>query len=474
MKTSITKADGWRGRVAIVPTFSGSKTPAPLPPGGAVPEELGMASVVGDATAKPMVVVMSAGKKSEFDPERMRRVGGAVAKWMRSWKVDRVGLDIRREKAFGSAEVIGALCEGLHLGSFTFDRHRKGDRRRVQPSAEVLVERTSADVAKSVRRAGLVSTAANLSRTLAHEPPNLINPVTLAGRAKALARKAGLKCAVLDEKRMATLKMGGLLAVGKGSATPPRLIVLEHRGRLKGKPVVVVGKAITFDTGGYSLKPRDSIVGMKYDKCGGMQVVGVMHALASLKYKRPVVGIVAAAENMISGRSYRPDDIVTTMSGKTVQIVSADAEGRMVLCDALTYARKRYEPRCIIDLATLTGGVKVALGRQAAGIFCDDEKLRETLIESGRRTHERLWPLPMWDDYVSLIKGDDSDLKNSGGRDAHAVAGAVFLKQFVDDKVPWAHLDIAGVADIDTDGSYCPKGATGFGVRLLLDWLERL
>ncbi|MFH0982930.1 MAG: leucyl aminopeptidase, partial [Planctomycetota bacterium] len=200
---------------------------------------------------------------------------------------------------------------------------------------------------------------------------------------------------------------------------------------------------------------------------------GVMQAVAAMKYKYPVVGIIAAAENMISGRAYRPDDIITTMSGKTVQIVSADAEGRMVLCDALTYAQKKYAPRCLVDVATLTGGVVVALGRQAAGIFSNDEKLQEALIESGRRTHERLWPLPVWDDYLPLIKGDDGDLKNAGGRDAPAICGAIFLKQFVDPKIPWAHLDIAGVADVENDGPYCPKGATGFGVRLLVDWLER-
>ena len=473
MKTNVRTASEWRGKVVIIPAFSGSKGPAALP-GGAVPEELGQASVVGDATRKPLTVVMSAGKESEFDLERMRRVGGAVAKWMRAWKIDHVGVDVRREQAFDKPEAVGALCEGLHLGSFTFDRHRDRSKRQPPSAAEVITKRRSATVTRTVRRAGLVSTAVNLSRELAHEPPNVINPVTLAGRVRTIARRAGLKCTVLDDKRIAALKMGGLLSVGKGSATPSRLIVLEHRGRVKAKPVVLVGKAITFDTGGYSLKPQNSITGMKYDKCGGMQVVGVMQAVAAMKYRRPVVGIIAAAENMISGRAYRPDDIITTMSGKTVQIVSADAEGRMVLCDALTYAQKKYAPRCIIDLATLTGGVLVALGHQAAGIFCNDDKLQDALIESGRRTHERLWPLPMWDDYFSLIKGADSDLKNSGGRDAHAICGAIFLKQFVDEKVPWAHLDIAGMGDIDRDGPYCPKGATGFGVRLLVDWLERL
>ena len=474
MKTTVRQAKGWRGAVVVVPAFAAGAAPPPPPPGGLVPDELGQASVVGNATRKPLTVVMSVGKKAEFDAERMRRLGGAIARWMRTWKVNQVGVDVRGEPAFAEVEAIGALCEGLHLGSFTFDRHRKENKRAPRQAAEVLVSRVATAAAKVCRRAALVSAAANLSRELGHEPPNVINPVTLVTRVRAIARKAGLKCTVLDDQRIAALKMGGLLAVGKGSATPSRLIVLEHRGRVRGKPVVVVGKALTFDTGGYSLKPQASITGMKYDKCGGMQVIGLMQAVAAMKYKRPVVGIIAAAENMISERAYRPDDIITTMSGKTVQIVSADAEGRMVLCDALTYAQKKYTPRCIIDMATLTGGVVVSLGKHAAGIFCNDDRLRDRLIESGRRTHERLWPLPMWDEYFQAIKGDDSDIKNSGGRDAHAITGAIFLKQFVDDKIPWAHLDIAGVGDIDTDGPYCPNGATGFGVRLLVDWLEKL
>lgn len=472
MKTTVREADGWRGKVLLVPAFAGAKGPGPRPPGGNVPEDVGQACIVGDATTRPMKVLISAGKQPDFTAEQMRCVGGAAARWMRTWQVDHVGVDVRPEKAFAEPEAIGALCEGLHLGNFVFDRHRKTEERRARPSAEVLVERLNPQTTKAARRAVLVSQAANLSRELAHEPPNVINPVTLATRIRALARKAGLKCTVLDEKRMAALKMGGILAVGRGSATPPRLIVLEHRGSAAGRPVVIIGKAVTFDTGGYSIKTKEGILGMKYDKCGGMQVAGVLQAAAAMKYKRPVVGIIAAAENMISSRAYRPDDIITTMSGTTVQIVSADAEGRMVLCDALTYAQKKYRPRCIIDLATLTGGVLVALGRQAAGICSNDEDLQRALIESGRRTHERLWPLPVWDDYLSLIKGDDSDLKNSAGREAHAICGAVFLKQFVDKQVPWAHLDIAAVSDIDKDAPYCPKGATGFGVRLLVDWLE--
>jgi leucyl aminopeptidase len=339
---------------------------------------------------------------------------------------------------------------------------------------DLLVQRVRRTAARRVDRALQVCEAANLAREIAHQPPNVINPPSLAGRARQLAADCGLKCRVLDEKQMKRLKMGALLAVGRGSDTPPRLIVLEYPGRGSGKPVVLVGKALTFDSGGYSIKSRDGILGMKYDKCGGTAVLGVMKAAAALQPRRPVVGLIAAAENMVSGGAYRPDDIITTMSGKTVEIVSADAEGRMVLCDALTYAQTRYKPGVIIDLATLTGGVAVALGTRRAGLFCSHEPLRDALIASGGRTHELLWPLPMDDEYLEPLKGTDSDLKNSAGRHAHAILGAVFLKQFVDRRIPWAHLDIAGVGDVDKDQPYCPKGATGFGVRLLADYLQRL
>jgi leucyl aminopeptidase len=329
------------------------------------------------------------------------------------------------------------------------------------------------------------------ARDFAHEPPNVINPVTLARQVKTLATRSGLKCTILDQKKLAEMKAGGILGVGQGSVTPPRLIVLEYQPpagaraktanakstkakSAKAKPVVLVGKAITFDTGGYSIKSKDGMLGMKYDKCGGTAVIGAMLAVAAVKPRVPVVGVIAAAENMIDGAAYRPDDIITTLSGKTVQIVSADAEGRMVLCDAMTYAQRKYQPRAMIDLATLTGGVVVALGTVAAGVFSNDEKLQQALIDAGTQTHERLWPLPVWDEYLELLAGDDSDIKNSGSREAHGIQGGVFLKQFVEPGVPWAHLDIAGVADIPKDGPYCPKGATGFGVRLLLEYIDQL
>ncbi len=372
---------------------------------------------------------------------------------------------------------LGAVTEGLVLGAFRFDRHKSNQSTIPNTKVRLVAKRATSQMRQCVKDAVIVAEAANLARTLSHEPPNVINTVTLVTRVRKLARETGLKCTVYDEKQLAKMKAGAILAVGAASQTPSRIIVLEYPGTQRGKnakPVVLVGKAITFDTGGYSLKDKVGIVGMKYDKCGGMAVIGAMKAVSALKPKVPVVGIIAAAENMIADSAYRPNDIIRAMNGKTIEIISTDAEGRLVLADALTLAQKRYKPRAMIDLATLTGGVVVALGGVRAGLFANDDKLAEALSAAGERVHERLWRLPLDDEYLDLIKGDDSDLKNSGGRGGHAIIGGKFLQEFVKPGMPWAHLDIAGVADVDSDQAYCPKGATGFGVRLLVDYLRRL
>jgi leucyl aminopeptidase len=256
------------------------------------------------------------------------------------------------------------------------------------------------------------------------------------------------------------------------------LIVLEYQppaGKEAAQPVALVGKAITFDTGGYSIKTTLGMVGMKYDKCGAMAVIGTMVAAAKLKLGTPIVGVLAASENMISNISYRPNDILKTLSGKTVEIISTDAEGRLVLCDALAYAQQTFKPRVMIDLATLTGGVVTALGSTRAGLFSNRDEVASALFKAGEQTHERLWRLPLDEEYFEIIKSTDADMKNSAGvAKASPIVGATFLKQFVNDETPWAHLDIAGVSDWDSEMPYCPAGASGFGVRLLIEYLRGL
>lgn len=426
--------------------------------------------------AAPRVLV-SLGKNSTKMPERIRRAAGTAAGWLLHRRLDRAVVELASLPGRTTPDTVQAVCEGFILGGFQFLEHKTASHEPKTLTVGLYREKWPAPLKNAVRDGTSIAEATNLARAWGHAPPNVANPVSLAEWVRDLCRRHKLKCSVYDEDRLARMKAGGLLSVGMASDAKPRLIVVTYAGTGSAKsrpPVVLVGKAVTFDTGGYSIKDKTAIVGMKYDKCGGMAVIGAMRALADLKPKTPVIGIVPAAENMIAGNAYRPNDIITTMSGKTVEIISTDAEGRMILADALTFAQQKYKPRAIIDIATLTGGVVVALGAVRAGIFANDDKLAAALIQSGERVHERLWRLPLDDEYLELIKGDDSDIKNSAGRHAHPIIGGIFLKQFVNQGVPWAHLDIAGTATCDKDLPYCPKGATGFGVRLLVDYIRRL
>lgn len=420
--------------------------------------------------------VVSLGKAEKINAEAVRRAGGLLLKWLEKHAVRAAGLEVDSLEAANlpGETAVQALLEGLLLAAFRFD-HYKSSANDKPPVAVSLLSRDPAGLEAVVKKTRIVTEAVNLAREWAHEPANVINPVTLAERIQKLAIETGLKCTVLDDKRLAEMGAGAIVAVGKGSNTPARLILLEHAGKTPGQaPVVLVGKALTFDTGGYSLKSGEGIVGMKYDKSGAMAVVAALVAAARLKLPTRLVGVIAAAENMISGGAYRPNDILKSLSGKTIEVISTDAEGRLVLADALTYAQQTYQPRLLIDLATLTGGVITALGSVRAGIMSNNDELAAALLAAGERTHERLWRLPLDEDYFEQIKGDDADIKNSGGSKASPIIGGMFLKQFVADDLPWAHIDIAGMMNFDKDSAYCVKGASGFGVRLLLDYLAHL
>jgi leucyl aminopeptidase len=422
-----------------------------------------------------MRLILFLGPTENCTPEKLRQTGGHLANWLVDHKeIGNAILDLSSLAELEISEGYQAFFEGILLGGFRFDRHKSNILMR-DPITIGIQHPTATEVQEALARAIPISAAQNLARDWSHEPPNVINPLTLAERCQSLAAALGLKCTVLDDQQLEGMGAGAIVAVGKASPTPSRLIILEYVGEQpKQQPVVVVGKAITFDTGGYTIKTREGMVGMKYDKCGAMAVIGIMQAAVQLKLVTPVVGIIAAAENMIAGNAYRPNDIIQTLSGQTVEIISADAEGRMVLADALTYACRNFQPRALIDLATLTGGVGVALGDVRAGLMSNDETLTKALLQAGELTHERLWHLPLDDEYLDLIKGDDSDLKNSGGAKAAAIIGGIFLKQFVMPSFPWAHLDIASVAMPAKDSAYCPKGASGFGVRLILNFIEHM
>jgi len=445
------------------------------------PQEVGPATAgkeVGEIRFNPteQTATVSLGTKEKINLETIRRAGGAIAKWTAKNKVTELGIDTASFSDLGiaSEQIAFALAEGLLLGSFRFDKHKS---KKDEPTPTTIYF-LNESFASTLEQATIICDAANLTRAWAHEPANVINPVTLAERVQELAKEVGLKCAVLDDKQLTEMGAGAIVAVGQGSQTPSRLIVLEYQppaGKEAAQPVALVGKAITFDTGGYSIKTTLGMVGMKYDKCGAMAVIGTMVAAAKLKLGTPIVGVLAASENMISNVSYRPNDILKTLSGKTVEIISTDAEGRLVLCDALAYAQKNFNPRVMIDLATLTGGVVTALGSTRAGLFSNRDEVANALFKAGEQTHERLWRMPLDEEYFEIIKSTDADMKNSAGvAKASPIVGATFLKQFVNDETPWAHLDIAGVSDWDHEMPYCPAGASGFGVRLLVEYLRGL
>jgi leucyl aminopeptidase len=326
---------------------------------------------------------------------------------------------------------------------------------------------------KGLWSGAIIGKAQSYARTLANRPGNVINPAKLAAAAKDLARDSKrLSCMVLDEKQLAAKGMGGVLAVGSGSQNKPRFIVLKYNGAGKGDAVGLVGKAITFDSGGISIKPSAKLDEMKLDKSGGIAVLGTMKAVAELKLPVNVYGIIPAAENMPSGTSYRPGDIITTFSGKTVEVLDTDAEGRMILCDGLAYAAKQ---KCnpIIDIATLTGACLVALGRCMAGLMGNDENLKRQLQSAAKESGEKVWPMPSGDEYGKEMKSKIADLKNLGSKWGGACTAAAFLKQFVGD-TKWAHLDIAGMNIFEKPTEFTVEGSSGFGVRLLTTYLMNL
>ena len=440
---------------------------------GAVGKEVGHISHTTRGGLYRRIVVVSLGEAAQLTADKLRKAASSAAQWLMDEKIKNATLWIDGLLSNSVELPVSEWALGMALAGFRFTELK--NQKNGTPD-KIRIRVTSDDKAyitakmPRIREAIALADAVNYARQVAHQPGNFINPTTLASEARRLARQHKLKCTVLDFAQLKRLGMGGLVGVGQGAAQKPCLIKLEYKGAPRVRPnTVLVGKAITFDTGGYSIKPSGGLESMKFDKCGGATVLGIMKAAAALKLPCNLVGLIAAAENAVSQDAYRPGDILTMANGKTVEVITTDAEGRLVLADALWYAQKHCKPTALIDFATLTGGVVTALGKCAAGLMANDDTISAELGEAGRRTHERLWRLPLWDDYRELIKGQDSDIKNSSGkRHAHPIVGGMFLKEFVDDGTPWAHIDIAGPATDDSD-----KKATGFGVRLIVDYLQR-
>lgn len=444
----------------------------------AVRDEVGHLSHTTHSGTCRRVLVVSLGDHQKIGPHEIRTAAAAAARWLIEERLRSCTLWMDGLAATAVDRATAEFALGMALAGFRFAGYKERDPKVPARVQVVLRSSTAGQVTRvmpEIRQQAMVAGAVNYARRLAHEPANVLHPAALTAEARRLARDARLKCTVFDAGRLKQMGMNGLLAVGQGARHPSCLIQLEYHGAPRAKTTtVLVGKGITFDTGGYSIKPAAGLEQMKFDMCGAAAVLGVLKAAAALKLKCNLVGLVAAAENAISERAYRPGDILKMMSGKTVEIISTDAEGRLVLADALWYAQQKLRPTALIDLATLTGGVIAALGSAAAGLLSNSDELAADLGEAGRRTHERLWRLPLWDDYRELLKSTEADLKNSSGkRDAHCIAGGMFLKEFIQERTSWAHLDIAGVADLENGKGPTGKGATGFGVRLLLEFLRQ-
>ncbi|CAA9235612.1 MAG: Cytosol aminopeptidase PepA [uncultured Chloroflexi bacterium] len=455
--------------------------------------------------AASRVILVGLGKQDDFTLDRVRQVSATAARRARDLGAKQLATIVHGAGA-GSItpqHAAQALVEGAILGLYRFEelKSRPGgsvassgsaagsagsqtstdasgssddDDRRKQLEELIVFEldgQKASEIETGVERGRILAESQVFARTLVDRPGNILPPEALAGEASRVAAEVGLGCEILTPDQMAELGMGSLLGVAQGSEQPARFIILEHapEGMADQPPVVLCGKGITFDTGGISLKPPEGMGEMKNDMGGGAAVIGALRALALLKVQRRVIGLVPAVENMPSGKAFRPGDVLRAMDGQTIEVISTDAEGRLVLADALAYAQ-RYKPIAMLDVATLTGGVVTALGHGAAGVMANDPDVVERLKLAASTTGEKVWELPLWDDeYKRLLRSDVADMKNSGGRAASAIGGGMFLKQFAK-KVPWAHLDIAGMARAESDSPYKPKGSTGYGVRLLAEF----
>ncbi len=423
---------------------------------------------------KPQRVLLAGlGKKEKFNLDTIRFVSGKIAQKAKELGLSEFSVVIPNLHELKSTEITRQVIEGSKLSLYAFSKYKKQEGKI--PNLSIIIKKTP-DVIKVIKEAEIISEGVIFTREIANLPPNDCNPATLANIAKTLSIKNKIKCTVFSKNELKKNGFGGISAVGQGSKNEPKLIVLEYNNGKKQKPIVIVGKAVTFDTGGISLKPSDKMDEMKFDKCGGCTVLGIMKAVSELQLPINLVGLIPSVENMPGGESYRPGDILKLYSGKTAEILNTDAEGRLILADALSYGEKKYAPKEIIDFATLTGACIVALGPNVAGLVTNDDEFSKKILESSKLTTEEAWQLPINDDYMDMIKSEVADMKNTGnGRAAGTITAAAFLKNAIE-KTPWVHFDIAGVAwtqQATKDKPYNPKGATGFGVRLILNYLIR-
>jgi leucyl aminopeptidase len=418
-------------------------------------------TVLGPGADLTRVVAVGLGKQSELNARTLQDAGGAAARAVAREATAAVAAD--GLSAAQAAEV--ALGAALH--AYRFDRYRTQEKAQDKPKLTALSVLTADPPAATDawRPLAGVANGVFLTRDLVSEPANVLNPAEMADRCRQL-KELGVKVEVLGPLEMRTLGFGALLGVAQGSLNEPRVVVMRWDNGGSARPVAFIGKGVTFDTGGISIKPAGGMEDMKWDMAGAGAVVGLMAALAGRKAKVNAVGVVGLVENMPSGSAQRPGDVVKSYSGQTIEVINTDAEGRLVLADVIWYCQQKFDPQFMVDLATLTGAIIISLGHEHAGLFSNDDSLAEKLLAAGKETGEKLWRMPLDEAYDKQIKSEIADMKNIGGRPAGSVTAAQFIKRFVNDK-PWAHLDIAGMAWSSKDAPTVPKGATAFGVRLL-------
>ncbi len=430
-----------------------------------------------DAKSASRVLLAGLGKRDDFELDTIRAAAASAIRKADNIKAASVAICMDVPKGTCPEAKAQVIAEGLVFGRYQYTEQLSSPSGKdgILKASIIAWNKNDLTAMRKGAKVGILQAEGqNYSRSLANKSGGEINPVTLAAEARKLARKFGMKCKIFDDKELVKQGMGGILAVGQGSVSKPRLIMLEYNGKkaTKTPDLVLVGKAVTFDSGGLCIKPGAGMHDMKFDKSGGCNVLGIMQAVASLKLAKNVVALVPAAENMPDGNSYRPGDIIKTYSGKTVEIQNTDAEGRMILCDALSYAVKNLKPKAIVDMATLTGACIIALGTHKAGLFANNDDIVTALKTASAAAGEPVWHLPCDKPYRDQLKSECADMRNIGGRDGGSATAAAFLREFVGEDVPWAHIDIAGVSDIKTSNDTMAAGGTGFIVRTIVEYLK--
>ncbi len=424
---------------------------------------------------EPSLILVGIGKREEVSPEHLRNTANRIVSTCRNRKIIEINIFLPVFKNIDKGTVLSSVAEGLSLSNYSFNKYKtKEDERRTLLRRAYFFGAVKG-AAALLKEIEIVCGNTILCRDLVNETSEKANPVSIAKEARAIGRNRGMRCSVLGKKELQKLKMGLLLAVSRGSRIPPQLICLRYNGNPRSKKnTVIVGKGITFDSGGMNLKPSASIETMRQDMAGAAAALYAVRAIAELGIKKNVTAVIPLCENMISNDSYRPGDVIKAYNGKTVEVANTDAEGRLILADAIAYAEKKYRPDYIIDVATLTGACLVCFAEYIAAVVSTDDKLADAIFKAGEETGDRVWRLPLYKDYDEDLRSDIADIKNvSATRNAGTILGGIFLKSFLK-KTPWAHIDIAGTAWYSKHRGYRPKYATGFGVRLFVELIKKL